>query len=125
MTPELSSALSSVITQLADFFGMSTQIIMENAPYWLARYGWFACLNDLGISMFIGILVVGIIVVFYFGIKTEWGTDLNEVSNSHLIRNIILITVAVEAIMIILHILPCAVAPEMYGLTEILALIGG
>lgn len=39
MNFELQNTLSTVIQQLASFFGMTTDTIMQNAPEWLAKYG--------------------------------------------------------------------------------------
>lgn len=41
MSLTLEQTLASILQSLANFFGVTTQTIMENAPMWLAKYGWY------------------------------------------------------------------------------------
>ena len=36
LTPTLEQTLNLIISSLANFFGTTTEKIMENAPYWFA-----------------------------------------------------------------------------------------
>lgn len=54
MNLSLEQTLASILQSLADFFGVTTQTIMENAPMWLAKYGWYVTIKDLGSTIFMG-----------------------------------------------------------------------
>lgn len=52
MSLTLEQTLASILQSLANFFGVTTQTIMENAPMWLAKYGWYVTVKDLGFNIF-------------------------------------------------------------------------
>ncbi len=54
MSLTLEQTLASILQSLANFFGVTTQTIMENAPMWLAKYGWYVTVKDLGFNIFVG-----------------------------------------------------------------------
>lgn len=56
MSLTLEQTLASILQSLANFFGVTTQTIMENAPMWLAKYGWYVTVKDLGFNIFVGFL---------------------------------------------------------------------
>lgn len=65
MSLTLEQTLASILQSLANFFGVTTQTIMENAPMWLAKYGWYVTVKDLGFNIFAGFLQVLLFLVLY------------------------------------------------------------
>lgn len=65
MSLTLEQTLASILQSLANFFGVTTQTIMENAPMWLAKYGWYVTVKDLGFNIFVGVLQVLLFLVLY------------------------------------------------------------
>lgn len=65
MSLTLEQTLASILQSLANFFGVTTQTIMENAPMWLAKYGWYVTVKDLGFNIFVGFLQVLLFLVLY------------------------------------------------------------
>ena len=61
MSLTLEQTLASILQSLANFFGVTTQTIMENAPMWLAKYGWYVTVKDLGFNIFVGVFIGAII----------------------------------------------------------------
>lgn len=77
MNLSLEQTLASILQSLADFFGVTTQTIMENAPMWLAKYGWYVTIKDLGLTIFIGgfigiALVGGLFFIFYIMLDADY-----------------------------------------------------
>ena len=116
LTPSIEQTLNIIVSNLASFFGTTTEIIMQNAPMWLAKYGWYVTLKDLNNSFAHGILCgfsVSVIIYFY---------DLlieNMLSKKSVCFLIILGTICP----IVIDILPAIFTPELVGLENLLALL--
>lgn len=71
MSLTLEQTLASILQSLANFFGVTTQTIMENAPMWLAKYGWYVTVKDLGFNIFVGVFIGAIISsIIWFILKS-------------------------------------------------------
>lgn len=53
-TMDLESTLSTI---LANFFGTTTEVIMQNLPIWLSKYGWFLCIQNIGLNFLFGVFL--------------------------------------------------------------------
>lgn len=65
MSLTLEQTLASILQSLANFFGVTTQTIMENAPMWLAKYGWYVTVKDLGFN-FLQVLLFLVLYGLYY-----------------------------------------------------------
>lgn len=73
MSLTLEQTLASILQSLANFFGVTTQTIMENAPMWLAKYGWYVTVKDLGFNIFVGVFIGAIIwFILYLMIEVDF-----------------------------------------------------
>lgn len=114
----LQTTLANVIQQLANFFGMTTETIMKNAPMWLAKYGWFTLMKNLPVIVFLWVLAIAglFALIIYAGYYCEWKVK-------HII-SLCTLSFFVSALIIFgAWFMQCAVAPEMYGLNAILSLL--
>ena len=121
LTPTLEQTLNTILSTLANFFGTTTSVIMENAPEWLAKYGWYITVVDnLGCSIFGGLLL-GCLLGGIFLAIWEYNT-VNGINAIAIIITIfiLLITIATAAF---ITILPCILSPEIAGLAAIIKLI--
>lgn len=117
MNFELQNTLSTVIQQLANFFGMTTDIIMQNAPEWLAKYGWYTLMENLPLVILLWVFVVGglCVLIIYTGYYCNWKTK----------STVILCTLAFAVFTVVIFgtwYAQCAIAPELYGLNALLRL---
>lgn len=120
MSLTLEQTLASILQSLANFFGVTTQTIMENAPMWLAKYGWYVTVKDLGFNIFsgafIGIIIVGIIwFILYVMIEIDFEKWHLRIFIPVLILSVI-ITVCVP-------IITCIIAPEYVGVEALFSLL--
>lgn len=118
MSFELQNTLSTVIQQLASFFGMTTETIMENAPMWLAKYGWYTLMQNLPMVIFLWVAVIGCIfaIIIWAGYYGDWKTKSIVI--------LCVLTVLVFSPLIFgAWYAQCAISPEMYGLNALLTLI--
>lgn len=120
MNLSLEQTLASILQSLADFFGVTTQTIMENAPMWLAKYGWYVTIKDLGLTIFIGgfigiALVGGLFFIFYIMLDADYKKW----------HSAMFITIAILAIIITIFIpiITCIIAPEYVGIEALLRLL--
>lgn len=97
---------------------MTTEVIMQNAPMWLAKYGWFTLMQNLPVLVvlwaFVALVVLGVII--WIGYECDWKhrTTVTLCTLSFLI-----ITLTAFGVWFI----QCAVSPELYGLKAILTLL--
>lgn len=120
MSLTLEQTLASILQSLANFFGVTTQTIMENAPMWLAKYGWYVTVKDLGFNIFggafIGIIIVGIIwFILYVMIEIDF-------KKWHL-RFFIPVLILSVIITICVPIITCIIAPEYVGVEALFSLL--
>lgn len=124
MDLKLEPVLANIIQQLANFFGTTTNAVMDNAPEFLAKYGWFTTLSNIGANLFMNVvlmLIVGLLVGFIISfINDEF--YYNKETKINLIKWCFGITIAGVIIMIVADILPCLIAPELVGLQQLLRL---
>lgn len=113
----LQTTLANIFQQLADFFGMTTEAIMQNAPYWLAKYGWYSMISDIPDYVFGGIfLTIAVILI----IMLIWvGMTLEQFP----VKIAIIISVIILIFSIAMPIIQCAIAPEIYGLNALINLL--
>lgn len=114
----LQTALAEAVNSLASFFGTTTEAVMEHAPEFLAKYGWYSTLNNLPEDI---IIMFAIIVLLCFMGSVVFTVSDIELKNP--IRVIIGITVAILVINIGTKIITCAVAPEIVGAHAVLNLL--
>lgn len=120
MSLNLEQTITTVIQQLANFFGTTAEVISENAPTWLSKYGWYYTLSNLGGNIVVGILlglifsaVTGFIIFGFLDLKITKGTIT-------ILTLIFLITFIVA---VAISLIACAVVPEYVRLNALLNLL--
>lgn len=114
----LQTTLATVIQQLADFFGMTTEVIMQNAPMWLAKYGWYTLLQNAPFAIFLWVVAVGGLFALILWAGSEW-----DWKKKNIVLLCVLAFVLSAALIFGAWFLQCAIAPEIYGLNALLQLI--
>ena len=122
LTPTLEQTLNMILSALANFFGTTTEAIMQNAPTWLAKYGWYVTLHDelvehMLVGMLLGGILAGIFLCIYYGTEHDIGKGT--------IALVILIFVIVVVIAGLIPIITCLITPEIVGLEAAIRLISG
>lgn len=114
----LQTTLAGVIQQLADFFGMTTEVIMQNAPVWLAKYGWFSLMQILPgiIALWVFVIVVVLGIIIWIGYENDWKDKTTVIV-------CILSALMLTLVLFSAWFIQCAISPELYGLKAILALL--
>lgn len=121
LTPTLEQTLNLILSALANFFGTTTETIMQYAPEWLAKYGWYITLNDklgeqMGFALFMAILITGLFLMCWsFCGGHEITKSVMAISS--------IIFLLVFAIVTAIPIITCLIAPEMVGLEAAIKLI--
>ena len=122
LTPTLEQTLNLIISSLANFFGTTTEKIMENAPYWLAKYGWYKTIyNRLPEALLAGLLI-GILLMSGFFMICETMFDL-RVKNLKIIIIGVIIFIITILVIIGITLISCAIAPEIVGLESVINLL--
>lgn len=116
MSYELDQTLSSVIQSLANFFGTTTEIVMENAPAWLAKYGWYITIKNLPFSIFAGGAVF-VVIAFFLGLLV-FDADFSCKTYK---KFAIILGVVIILIGILIPIILCIISPEIVGLEALIA----
>lgn len=106
----LQTALADAVNSLASFFGTTTEAIMEQAPEFLAKYGWYYTLNELGWNAFISLLLAGLIFMLYFALASEF-----DLENKRPVLTAIGIFIICFTFTAGVDIITCAIAPEIVG----------
>lgn len=114
----LQTALAEAVNSLASFFGTTTEAIMEHAPEFLAKYGWYSTLSSLSEDMILTFVIV--VLICLLGSLVFMVSDIEL---KHPARFIIGVTVTILVISIGTKIITCAVAPEIVGAHAILDLL--
>lgn len=122
MSFELQSVLAQVVQQLATFFGTTAEAISANAPEWLAKYGRYCLIGEVSGNLIFGSIMAGLLILFillgmYGLLELEhpaWGISAG------IIVVIFLIVAAV-----VVPVMQCNIAPEIYGLQQAMKLING
>jgi hypothetical protein len=114
----LQAALAETVNYLASFFGTTTEAIMEHAPEFLAKYGWYSTLNNLSGDIFFVILIIMLICLLGSLLLMVFDVELKNP-----LRAIIGLTIVVLVITIGARIITCMVAPEIVGAHAILDLL--
>lgn len=114
----LQTALAEAVNSLAGFFGTTTEAVMERAPEFLAKYGWYSTLNELPICIIISALITALICLL--GSLILMMCDF-EFKHPVLVVSSIFIFIVV--IVIGVKIVTCAVAPEIVGAHAVLELL--
>ena len=122
LTPTLEQTLNLIISSLANFFGTTTEKIMENAPYWLAKYGWYKTIyNRLPEALLAGFLIGTLLMMGFFMI-CETMFDLRVKNLKIIIIGVIIFTITI-LIIIGVPLISCAIAPEIVGLESVIKLL--
>lgn len=120
----LEPVLANICQQLASFFGTTTDAVINNAPEFLAKYGWFSVLSNLGDDIVIGgillFLLSGLLVLLLAVINDEVLYGKEKKLNS--VRWGITFFIISMILNVGSSILPCIVAPEFVGLRYLLRL---
>lgn len=114
----LQTALAEAVNSLASFFGTTTEAVMEHAPEFLAKYGWYSTLSNLSDDILFTILIM--MFMCLIGSLIFMVTDIEL---KHPLRTIISLTIVSLVIIIGTKIITCAVAPEIVGAHAILNLL--
>jgi len=122
----LEQVLAQVIQSLASFFGQTTETIAQHAPEWLAKYGWYSALSDLGGNVSLGAIIGFAAAAIMFGIIVCIGVwDSWEEVPKGLKRLLWIVPVFVIICFAVIPLIPCFVAPEIVGLEAVIELIKG
>lgn len=114
----LQTALAEAVNSLASFFGTTTESIMEHAPEFLAKYGWYSTLSGMPDVFFETILFTALFCIVAFLILMVSDTELK-----HPIKAIVSVAIVIFVINFGTKIITCAVAPEIVGTHAILDLL--
>lgn len=120
MSLSLEQTFSSILQSLANFFGVTTETIMENAPMWLAKYGWYVTIKDIGSDIFFGVFL-SIVAIFILGLMM-YGMAEFDYKSWHILLFII-IGILTFCITVGVPIITCFIAPEYVGIEALLELI--
>ena len=120
MSLTLEQTLASILQSLANFFGVTTQTIMENAPMWLAKYGWYVTVKGLGLTIMGGLFLGVIVVVVIWAVALS--CELNITSRGLIALSIFLMILIVFGAVTI-DVIPCMIAPEYVGVEELFSLL--
>lgn len=112
----LQIALAEAVNSLASFFGTTTEAIMEHAPEFLAKYGWYSTLSNLPEDIFFTLLIIMLFCLL--GSLVIFGLDLKNPT-----RAIIGFAIVCLVINVGTKIITCAVAPEIVGAHAVLNLL--
>ena len=125
MDLKLEPVLANICQQLADFFGTTTEKVIDNAPEFLAKYGWFSVLSDIGENVFFcGLclfLISGLMVFLISVINDEILYDKVD-KQLNPIKCAVIFFISGMVLNIVFLILPCLIAPELVGLQHLLKL---
>lgn len=122
LTPTLEQTLNMILSSLANFFGTTTEAIMQNAPTWLAKYGWYVTLHsELVRPILAGLFLGGILAGIFLCVYDGTGHDIGKGT----IALAVLIFVIVVVIAVSIPIITCLIAPEIVGLEAAIKLISG
>lgn len=113
----LQTVLAEAVNSLASFFGTTTEAIMEHAPEFLAKYGWYSTLNELPVMIVLSMLLAALICLIRFAIQMSGGYEFKHTT---LINVGIFIFCIVSVVGI--KIITCMVSPEIVGLHAIMEL---
>ena len=122
LTPTLEQTLNLILSSLANFFGTTTEAIMQNAPTWLAKYGWYVTLHsELVGPILVGLFMGGILAGCFLLVLSSTRHDIGKGA----IALAILIFIIVVVIASLIPIITCLIAPEIVGLEAAIKLISG
>lgn len=117
MDSVLQTALAEAVNSLAGFFGTTTEAVMAHAPEFLAKYGWYSTLNDLGLDVLCSALIT--LLIFLIGpLFTMGDVELKHPILMHVGVFIFCLVVCFGS-----KVITCAVAPEIVGAHAILDLL--
>lgn len=111
----LQTALAEAVNSLASFFGTTTESIMEHAPEFLAKYGWYSTLNGMSEVLFETILLTALFCLVVFLILM-----ISDIELKHPIKAVVGIAIVIFVINFGTKVITCAVAPEIVGAHAIL-----
>ena len=114
----LQTALAEAVNSLASFFGTTTEAIMEHAPEFLAKYGWYSTLNELPFCIVISVLITALICWLGSLILIMCDCDLE-----HPILVVSVIFILCLVISVGAKVATCAIAPEIVGAHAVLELL--
>lgn len=115
----LEPVLANVVKSLADFFGTTTDAVMANAPAFLAKYGWFVKISEVGWMYGIVVVLAGLLSSGLYTILD----DISSIKNPVKAPVILFFTILIVAT--VLYFLPLFIAPELVGLNKIMNMITG
>ena len=115
----LQTALAEMVTQLATFFGTTTEAIMENAPSFLRSYGWYNMVEDIPPMFLLSLLVSALLVLLVFGVMMT--LEVDTLNKKVVITTGIIAFVVPFVIIVGTKIALCMVSPEIAGVQALLA----
>lgn len=117
----LQTALAEMVTQLATFFGITTEAVMENAPSFLRSYGWYSTVEDIPFMFLLSLLVSALLVLLVFGVMMMLEVDT---LNKKVVITTGILVFAIPFILIVgTKFALCMVSPEIVGVQALLNLI--
>ena len=114
----LQTALADAVNSLASFFGTTTETVMTHAPEFLAKYGWYYTLNNLGEYVFGSFLIMIVIGLFTVPFVIEFDVDIK-----HPVLKFVGVFIICFVFLAGMKIVTCAVAPEIVGAHAVLELL--
>lgn len=122
MNVEFQNTLALILQQLADFFGMSVETITANAPEWLAKYGRYCVYGDIIGNLSLGFLLAlvafsAVLMVVHLLFEIDYPTPRIYVAST------IIILIFYISGAVVIPLIRCETAPEIYGLMNLIELI--
>ena len=117
MDSVLQTALAEAVNFLAGFFGTTTEAVMAHAPEFLAKYGWYSTLNDLGPDVLCSVAIT--LLIFLIGFLITMG----DIELKHPILTCFGVFIFCLVVCFGSKVITCAVAPEIVGAHAIMELL--
>lgn len=108
----LEETLSTILIQLADFFGTTTSAIQAQLPHFLAEYGRYYTITEMPWYVFCGTFV-GFLVCIGWGGIYYCVLELQE--TKPFIVGVVIIAIVAYFLAVGIPIITCLVAPELVG----------
>lgn len=108
----LEETLSTILIQLADFFGTTTSAIQAQLPHFLAEYGRYYTITEMPWYVFCGTFV-GFLVCIGWGSVYYCVLDLQEIKP--FVIGVVIIAIVAYFLAVGIPIITCLVAPELVG----------
>lgn len=112
----LEETLSTILVQLADFFGTTTAAIQAQLPHFLAEYGRYYTLTEIPWYVFCGTFISVLVSLGWGGI---YYLTFELTKMKPFIIGVVIIAIITYFLAVGVPIITCLVAPELVGIEAI------